>query len=57
LDLPAGDSAIISLDLPNAVEKLKTAGVRTAIRAGKVRVSFHLYNTAQDVSLAVSALQ
>lgn len=57
LDLPARDSAIISLDRPNAVEKLKTAGVRTAIRAGKVRVSFHLYNTVEDVDLAVSALR
>jgi selenocysteine lyase/cysteine desulfurase len=57
LDLPARDSAIISLDSPNAIEKLKTAGVRTAIRAGKVRVSFHLYNTVEDVGLAASALQ
>jgi len=57
LDLPPQNSAIVSLERPDAAERLKAAGVRTAIRAGKVRVSFHLYNTDEDVALAVNALR
>jgi selenocysteine lyase/cysteine desulfurase len=57
LDLPAQNSAIITLDRPSADERLKKAGVRTAIRAGKVRASFHLYNTEDDVALAANALR
>jgi selenocysteine lyase/cysteine desulfurase len=30
--------------------------VRTAIRAGRVRASFHLYNDTDDVNRAVAAL-
>jgi selenocysteine lyase/cysteine desulfurase len=30
--------------------------VRTAVRAGRVRASFHLYNTTDDVDRAVKAL-
>jgi selenocysteine lyase/cysteine desulfurase len=57
LDLPGQNSAIITLDRPNAGERLKHAGVRTAFRAGKVRASFHLYNTEADVALAAKALK
>jgi len=56
LGLPAQDSAIITLEHPNATELLKRAGVRTAVRAGKVRASFHLYNDEEDVDMAVLAL-
>lgn len=57
LDLPKQDSAIITLDRPDAGERLKSAGVRTSIRAGKVRASFHLYNNENDVALAINALK
>ena len=57
LDLPTQDSAIITLDRPDAAERLKAAGIRTAIRAGKVRASFHLYNNENDVDLAYNSLR
>jgi selenocysteine lyase/cysteine desulfurase len=56
LGLPAGDSAIVTVDVPGAEEKLKTAGVRAAVRAGRVRASFHVYSTDVDVDLALNAL-
>jgi selenocysteine lyase/cysteine desulfurase len=54
--MPQG-SAIASLDIPNAAEKLAAAGVRSSIRAGRVRLSCHLYNTAADVESVLAALQ
>jgi len=58
LGLPAQGSAIVTLDAGSgAVERLAAAGVRTAVRAGRIRASFHLYNDQADVELAVSALQ
>jgi selenocysteine lyase/cysteine desulfurase len=56
LGLPPGGSAIISIDLPNAAERLARAGVTASVRAGRVRLSFHLYNTEEDVDLVVDAL-
>jgi selenocysteine lyase/cysteine desulfurase len=56
LGLPTGDSAIVSVDLPGAEERLAAAGVRAAVRDGRVRASFHLYTTEADVDLAVTAL-
>lgn len=56
LGLPAGDSAIVSVDVPGATERLDAAGVRAAVRGGSVRVSFHLYTTTDDVDRAVEAL-
>ncbi|WP_406693221.1 aminotransferase class V-fold PLP-dependent enzyme [Saccharopolyspora sp. ID03-671] len=52
---PAG-SAIVSLARPDAVAKLTGAGLACASRGGRTRVSFHLYNTADDVERAVRAL-
>jgi selenocysteine lyase/cysteine desulfurase len=57
LGLPAGDSAILALDAPNAAERLEAAGIRAAVRAGRVRVSFHVYNTLDDVGALVAALR
>lgn len=56
LGLPPGDSAIVSVDVPDAEEKLRAAGVRTGVRAGRVRASFHLYTTDRDVDTALEAL-
>ncbi|MCA1710588.1 MAG: aminotransferase class V-fold PLP-dependent enzyme [Actinobacteria bacterium] len=57
LGLPAQGSAIVTLDAGSAAEqRLAAAGVRTAVRAGRVRASFHLYNDDADVELAGAAL-
>ncbi len=57
LGLPGRGSAIVALELPEgAGEKLKAAGVRSSFRAGRVRLAFHLYNTADDVDLVLEAL-
>jgi selenocysteine lyase/cysteine desulfurase len=56
LDLAAGDSAIVSVDVPGAEERLTAAGVRAAVRGGRMRASFHLYTTDADVDLALDAL-
>ena len=45
LGLPPGDSAIVSVDIPGAAERFAAAGVRAAVRDGRLRVSFHLYST------------
>lgn len=57
LGLPPQGSAIVTLDAGSgAVERLAAAGVRTAVRAGRIRASFHLYNDRADVERAASAL-
>lgn len=58
LDLPPAGSAIVSLDLDDAaVDALRRADVRMAGRAGRIRLSFHHYNTTDDVSLVTRALR
>ncbi|WP_367136545.1 aminotransferase class V-fold PLP-dependent enzyme [Saccharothrix sp. HUAS TT1] len=56
LGLPARGSAIVSLDLAGAGERLAAAGVRSSVRAGRVRLAFHLYNTVADADLVLRAL-
>jgi selenocysteine lyase/cysteine desulfurase len=56
LGQPPGDSAIVTVDVPGAEERLARAGVRAAVRAGRVRASFHVYSTQADVDLALNAL-
>ncbi|WBB69735.1 aminotransferase class V-fold PLP-dependent enzyme [Micromonospora sp. WMMD812] len=56
LGRPPGDSAIVAVEVPGAQERLERAGVRAAVRAGRVRASFHLYSTVDDVDLALDAL-
>ena len=56
LGLEPGDSAIVSADVPDATERLARAGVMAAARAGRLRASFHLYNTEADVDAALEAL-
>lgn len=56
LGRPPGDSAIVAVGVPGAEEKLARAGVRAAVRAGRVRASFHLYTTEEDVDRALDAL-
>lgn len=55
--LPEGDSAIISVDLlPGGAEAVAAAGIVAAVRAGRLRLSFHLNNSEADVDAAVAAL-
>jgi len=56
LDQPTRDSAIVTVDVPGAQERLERAGIRAAVRAGRVRASFHVYSTERDVDLALDAL-
>lgn len=50
-------SAIVSVDLPDALPRLTAAGVTASGRAGRTRLAFHLYNDGSDVERAVSALR
>jgi selenocysteine lyase/cysteine desulfurase len=56
LGQPPGRSAIVTVDAPGAQERLKAAGIRAAVRAGRVRASFHVYSTEDDVDRALDAL-
>lgn len=56
LALPPGESAIVSVDVPGAAERLASAGIRAAMRDGRLRASFHLYTDSADVDLALDAL-
>ncbi|MGH2789171.1 MAG: aminotransferase class V-fold PLP-dependent enzyme [Actinomycetota bacterium] len=56
MELPDGDSAIVSLDLEGAAERLESAGIVASVRGGRLRASFHLYNTPADVDAALKAL-
>jgi selenocysteine lyase/cysteine desulfurase len=50
------ESAIVSLDAPDAGARLEAAGIRASVRGGRVRLSFHVYNTAADAERAAEAL-
>jgi selenocysteine lyase/cysteine desulfurase len=57
LGLEPHGSAIVSLDAgPDAADALARAGVKASVRAGRVRLGCHLYNTDADVDLALEAL-
>ena len=57
LQLPQQDSAIVSIPVADASEKLQRAGIRASVRAGAVRVGFHLYNTEDDLDRLLDALR
>ncbi|WP_157515966.1 aminotransferase class V-fold PLP-dependent enzyme [Nocardiopsis trehalosi] len=58
LALPPGDSAIVSVPLPEGTAaRLRERGVRVAERAGRVRFAFHLSTTPDDVDRALEALE
>ncbi len=57
LDLPQQDSAIVSLPIDDAADKLKRSGIRASVRAGAVRVGFHLYNDENDLDRLLDALK
>jgi selenocysteine lyase/cysteine desulfurase len=51
LGMPAGGSPIVSVPA-----SAPPRGVRTAMREGRVRASFHLYNDARDADMLVDSL-
>lgn len=55
----SGDSPIVAVpDAPSSYpERLTKAGVAFSARAGNLRFSLHLYNTAADVARALNALE
>ncbi len=56
LGLAPGDSAIVSADVPDAERRLARAGLRASVRAGRLRLSCHIYTTDDDVDRALDAL-
>jgi selenocysteine lyase/cysteine desulfurase len=56
LGRPAGDSAIVTVEAGEAGPRLAAAGIRMAMRAGRLRASFHIYTTEADVDRALTAL-
>lgn len=57
LGVPAQGGTILAVGLSiAAVERLAIAGVRAAVRAGRVRLSFHLYNDESDVAAVLHAV-
>ena len=54
--LEPSDSAIVSVDLPGAAERLEKAGVVAALRGGRLRTSWHLYNDVNDVDRVLDLL-
>lgn len=51
-----GNSAIVSVELTaDQAERAAKAGVVSASRAGRTRLSFHLYNTMADVELLLGS--
>jgi len=56
LALPQQNSAIVSIPIADAADKLRAAGIRASVRAGAVRVGFHLYNTKDDLDRLLDAL-
>ena len=56
LGLESSDSAIVFCDLEGAAERLERAGIRAAVRGGRLRTSWHVYNRDEDVERALDAL-
>jgi selenocysteine lyase/cysteine desulfurase len=56
--LPTGDSPIVAVPgLGDAAAQFARAGVLASSRAGNLRFSFHLYNSAADVDHALNVLE
>src|SRR5262249_2678139 len=56
LSVEHNGSAIVMLDVPGALEKLKARTIRATVRGAHVRVAIHIYNTAEDVDALLKAI-
>jgi selenocysteine lyase/cysteine desulfurase len=57
LGLEPGDSAIVMSDAPGAAQMLERAGIQAAVRGGRLRTSWHVYNTEHDVDRTLDVLR
>ncbi len=57
LGMDVGNSAIVCIAAERAAERLERAGVVGALRGGRLRLSWHLYNTEADVDATLEALR
>jgi selenocysteine lyase/cysteine desulfurase len=56
IGLPPSNSAIVTIFRPGAVEQLARANIRAMEWCGNLRVSFHYYNSEEDVNHALDVL-
>ena len=49
LGMEPANSAIVSADVPDAAARLERAGIVAAMRGGRLRTSWHVYNDERDV--------
>jgi selenocysteine lyase/cysteine desulfurase len=56
LGLEPSNSAIVVADVPGGRDRLERAGITAAERGGRLRTSWHVYNTEADVDAALDAL-
>ena len=56
LGMEPSNSAIVSIDLPGGADRLGRAGIVAALRGGRLRASWHVYNSDADVDAALEAL-
>jgi selenocysteine lyase/cysteine desulfurase len=56
LGMPQSDSAIVTVAATDGLARLSAANVKAAVRAGAVRLSFHLHNSEADVDAVARAL-
>ncbi len=56
LGLEPSDSAIASVDVSDAAARLERAGIVAAMRGGRLRTSWHVYNTQDDVDRVLDVL-
>ena len=57
LGLAPGDSAIVSEDLGVDLDRLQEAGVMAALINGRLRTSWHVHNTREDVERALGVVR
>ena len=56
IGLEPGNSAIVFCDIEGAADMLARAGIQAAVRGGRLRTSWHVYNTMADVERALDVL-
>ena len=56
LGLERSNSAIVFCDAEGAADKLAGAGIQAAVRGGRLRTSWHVYNTQADVDRTLDVL-
>jgi selenocysteine lyase/cysteine desulfurase len=57
VDIPSGGSAIVSLAVDDdAAQAMHAANIIGSVRAGRLRLSFHVSTSEQDVDHAIDVL-